>query len=167
MEVSLTGTGALRCESQAACSTADGRTIRALDFQPAPDASRPWGLANLLSYVETITVHLHYPDGRDDFDQTVRVVITPRRTWVLWTVFSLALLYGLIPTLFKGAAAGGQQQFQVALEWLQPLLRPHVWVMLAAVTIGLWLLVVVLDRIRLCADWSQWRRELASRMHTP
>lgn len=160
-EPSLSGTGSIRCEHALPLATTDDACpTRSLDFHVPDDSARAWGLLGLLSHVESLVLRVKYPDGRDDFESAVRVVVTPRRSWLFWIVLSLAVLYGLLPALFK-TAVGTPRGLDQWLECLRPLAEPWVWITLFSGTIGLWVLLIGVDRIRNYGAWSQWRRQYA------
>lgn len=136
----------------------DGRTITRYDLQFARD--HPTGRLPCCwwSHHEPLVARLEYSDGRDDWEHTLWLVITPRRVWALLALLSSMLLYGVVPWLSRRILDAGN----LSAAWsqiLQLLACPAVWQSLVAVIFVLWLGIVLGDRIhlRLCAN--RLRRE--------
>ena len=156
--VSLVSGAVRRTNDQEQRLSADGCTLRRIDFQIARDGEGlrwPWFW---WSRLEPLIVRLHYADGRDDYEQRLWLVIQPRRLWALLALLSSAILYGLVPWLSRTIL----EQGDLPAAWsqvLQVLSRPAVWQGLMLVILGVWLAVVVSDRLQLEWRWRQLRKE--------
>jgi hypothetical protein len=146
--------GAVRRTSlQEQCVSEEGCSVRRIDVQIARDeeglrAPRFWW-----SRLEPLAVRLHYGDGRDDYEQRLWLVIKPRRLWALLALLSSAVLYGVVPWLSRTIL----EQGDLPAVWsrvLQVLSRPEVWQGLMLVILGVWLMVVLTDRLQV---WWRWR----------
>lgn len=106
---------------------------------------------------ETVMLRIGYADGREDFEQTLPVVITPRRLWALAALVSSAILYGLVPWLSRTILDKGE----LPAAWsqaLQVLSRSTVWLGLMGLIAGLWLAVFLTDRLQLWLHARHLRR---------
>jgi hypothetical protein len=136
----------------------DGRTITRYDLQFSPD--HPAGRLPCCwwSRHEPLVARLEYGDGRDDWEHTLWLVVTPRRVWALLALLSSVILYGVVPWLSRRILDAGN----LSAAWsqiLQLLACPAVWQGLMAVIFVLWLGVFLSDQLhlRLCAN--RLRRE--------
>lgn len=138
--------------------TEDGHTLRRLDVQVARDEEGARLPACWWSRWEPLVVRLHYADGRDDGEQRLWLLVTPRRLWALLAVISSAILYGVVPWLSRTIL----EQGGVSAAWsriLSVLERAAVWQGLMLVVLALWLAIVASDRLQL---WLRWRRVRAA-----
>jgi hypothetical protein len=141
----------------------DGRTITRYDLQFARDHEAGRLPCGWWSRHEPLVARLEYGDGRDDGEQTLWLVVTPRRVWALLALISSAVLYGLVPWLSRRVLDAGN----LSTAWsqvLQVLACPAVWQGLMVVILVLWLVVFLSDHLhlRLCANrlCRETRREV-------
>ena len=126
-----------------------------LRFARDDDGSRPprcWW-----SRPETLLLRIEYADGRDDFEQALPVVITPRRLWALAALISSAVLYGVVPWLSRTILDKGE----LPAAWsqvFQVLSRSNVWLGLMGLIASLWLAVFFSDRLQLWLHRRYLRR---------
>ena len=98
--------------------------------------------------MEPLVARLEYGDGRDDYEHTLWLVVTPRRLWALLALISSAILYGLVPWLSRRILEEGN----LSAAWsqvLHVLARPAVWQGLMLVIVVVWLAVLLSDRVHL------------------
>jgi hypothetical protein len=154
--ITLDAPSSLRCvPGVGEVTSMDGRAIHWLNFEPVHNDTWPWYLRSLFSRIETITVRQQYSDGRDDYDHCLSLVITPTRTWVLWSLLSVATLYlvsAVINQMLKADA-----DLPSLITHLHDLSRmPLLWVGMSSLVMVPWLLITLLDRVKL---WAYWQRE--------
>jgi hypothetical protein len=159
--VSLSAPSSLRCApSGEELTSMDGRTVHWLSFEPVHHDAWPWYLRSLFSRIELLTVRQEYDDGRDDHENAMWLVISPTRAWVMWSLFSVALLYfasALINHVLKL-----DPDLPAITAYLQGLIRsPIIWMGLVGLVVIPWLIITLLDRINLWVWWRRWRRENA------
>lgn len=157
--VSLVAGPLRRANDQEQRLTQDGCTVTRYDLQFArhDDAVRLPGC--WWSRMEPLVARLEYGDGRDDYEHTLWVVVTPRRWWALLALISSAILYGLVPWLSRRILEEGN----LSAAWsqvLQILARPAVWQGLMLVILVVWLAVFFSDRVHLWWRSSRLRREI-------
>ena len=148
-----------RANEQQQRLTQDGCTVTRYDLQFArhDEAARPPGC--WWSRLEPLVARLEYGDGRDDYEHTLWVVVTPRRMWALLLLISSAILYGLVPWLSRRILEEGN----LSAAWsqvLQVLARPAVWQGLMLVIVVAWLAVFLSDRAHLWMRSNRLRREI-------
>lgn len=148
----------IRCAAErGARVTQDDETRFRYDLRFAwdDDAARPprcWW-----SRVEPLMLRIEYADGREDFEQVIPLVITPRRMWALAALSSSAVLYGVVPWLSRTILDKGE----LTAAWsqvFQLLSRSAMWLGLMLLIAALWLSVVISDRLQLWLRGHQLRR---------
>lgn len=111
------------------------------------------------SRLEPLVARLEYGDGREDCEQTLWLVVTPRRLWALLALISTAVLYGLVPWLSRRILEEGN----LSAAWsqvLELLARPAVWQGLMLVIAAVWFAIVLSDRIHIWLRAHHCRREI-------
>ncbi|MCL4205001.1 MAG: hypothetical protein KJ000_21175 [Pirellulaceae bacterium] len=137
----------------------DGYTVTRYDVQFVrhDDAARLPGC--WWSRLEPLVVRLEYGDGREDCEQTLRLIVTPRRLWALLALISTAVLYGLVPWLSRRILDEGNLSTAWA-QVLELLARPAVWQGLMLVIAAVWFAIVLSDRIHIWLRAHHRRREI-------
>lgn len=153
--ITLAAPTSLRCPAiDGEVTSLDGRPVHWLSFEPLHRESWPWYLRSLFSRVETLAVRLEYGDGRDDYEHSLPLVITPTRLWVLWSLLSVAVLYFMSSII--NHLLNLDTDLPARIAYLRDLSQePSVWLGLASIVVVPWLLVTLLDRINL---WVGWRK---------
>jgi hypothetical protein len=153
--ITLVAPSSLRCTPFGEELTSmDGRSAHCLSFEAIQHDAWPWYLRSLFSRVETLTVHQEYDDGRDDYEHSMPLVISPTRAWVMWSLLSVAVLYFVSALINHMLKLDGDLPQVTA--YVQNLSRtPLLWVGLASLVIIPWLLITLLDRLNL---WMCWHR---------
>jgi hypothetical protein len=108
---------------------------------------------------ESLILRVEYADGREDFEQTLPVIIRPRRRWALGAFLSSAVLYGVIPWLSRTILDRGD----LPAAWsqvLEVMSRSTVWLALMGLIVILWLAVVLSDQFQLWLQGRQLRRAI-------
>jgi hypothetical protein len=151
--ITLATPSSLRCvPAEENVTTMDGRAARWLSFEPTHDEAWPWYLRSLFSRVETVTVRHEYSDGRDDYEQCLLLVISPTRTWVLWSLLSVAVLYFVSAVTHHLIKL--DPEWPELIAYVQNLARrPALWLGLSGLVIIPWLFITLLDRIKLGYGW--------------
>jgi hypothetical protein len=111
------------------------------------------------SRLEPLVARLEYGDGREDCEQTLWLLVTPRRWWALLALISTAILYGLVPWLSRRVLDEGNLSAACA-QILEVLARPTVWQGLMLVIAVIWFVIVVSDRIHIWLRASHRDREI-------
>ena len=107
-------------------------------------------------------MRLEYGDGRDDYEQTLWTLTTPRRLWAVVAILSSAVLYGLVPWLSRPFLDEGN----LSAAWsqiLSVLSRASVWNGLMLVILATWLAALISDRLQLWTRERHLRPEIAGR----
>jgi hypothetical protein len=134
----------------------DGRTISRYDLRFARDEEGERGSC-CWSRLEPLIVRLEYGDGRDDCEHTLWLAVRPRRLWVLFALLGSAILYGVVPWVSRMILdAGGLPA--ACSRLLQVFEHPGVWQGLMLLIVGLWLAVVISDRLQLWLRARHLRR---------
>ena len=128
--------------------TEDGNTVTRYDLQFSRGAAGASVPGCWWSRLEQLIVRLEYGDGREDCEHALWLVVTPRRLWALIALLGSVVLYGVVPWLSRVILD--------ARDWpaawsrvFEALARYSVWQSLVIVVFGLWLLVVITDRLQL------------------
>jgi hypothetical protein len=148
-----------RANDQEQRLTQDGHTLSRYDLRFAREEEGERVPRCWWSRLEPLIVRLEYGDGRDDCEHRLWLLVRPRRLWVLLALLGSALLYGGVPWLSRTILdAGG-----LPAAWtrvLNVLERPDVWQGLMLVIFGLWLVVVLSDRLQLWLRCAALRRDI-------
>jgi len=148
-----------RANDQEQRLTQDGWTVTRYDLQYSRNEDSARAAGCWWSRLEPLVARLEYGDGRDDYEHTLWLLVTPRRLWALLALISSAVLYGLVPWLSRRILEEGN----LSAAWsrvLQVLARPAVWQGLMVVILVVWLAVLVSDRVQLWLRASRLRREI-------
>jgi hypothetical protein len=136
----------------------DGYTVSRYDLQFTPPEETVRMPGRWWSRLEPLVARLEYGDGREDCEQTLWLLVTPRRWWALLALISTAVLYGLVPWLSRRILDEGNLSAAGA-QVLQVLARPAVWQGLMLVIAAVWLIIVASDRIHIWLRARHRQRE--------
>ena len=111
------------------------------------------------SALERLTLKLEYGEGREDLEQALWLVLTPRRTWGPAALGLAAALGLIVPWLSPRILARGD----VPEAWsrvLSALSHPGAWVGLLAAVLAVWLATAAGDRVQLRVRRGRLQREV-------